>query len=132
MSAEFAGVVVSPLPERTSRDRDRADTMSQAERDELLYEARRLRLQHNNQFYGPMKDATCGCEVCKWLVVFIEAERRALQAEAVVKAAQAFHKVFWNPWRSGSKAMTGDAVTEAYGELRRALSAVASPGKNQP
>lgn len=36
-------------------------------------EARRLRLRHDSNFYGPMKDATCGCDLCQWLRRYLEA-----------------------------------------------------------
>jgi hypothetical protein len=49
------------------------------EREGLLYKARRLRMRHNDNFYGPMKGATCGCDVCKWLVAFIDSAARVEQ-----------------------------------------------------
>ena len=35
-------------------------------------EARRLRFRHDDAFYGPMAKASCGCDLCYWLRMYIE------------------------------------------------------------
>ncbi len=42
--------------------------------DDAVREARRLRLQHDDCFYGPMKGARCNCDACVWAKAFIDAE----------------------------------------------------------
>lgn len=44
--------------------------------DEMLVhraEARRIRFQHDSNFYGYMKRETCGCDFCLWLRRYLEA-----------------------------------------------------------
>lgn len=33
--------------------------------------ARRLIMQHDNAFYGPMRGASCGCDFCQWPRQFV-------------------------------------------------------------
>ncbi len=59
-------------------------------REQVRRDARRLVMQHDDQFYGPMKGATCGCDECKWprlwLALLSELEQAEQREAALVEA----------------------------------------------
>lgn len=49
-------------------------------------QARRLRMQHDDNFYGPMKGAKCGCQACEMARAVIRLSDALLAAPPLVTA----------------------------------------------